>query len=215
MSKIELAYDKKASGQSLLFSGERGPKTSATPYEERMMKKVIAGCLLAGLVGQPAFGQTAQNYQYDGFGRLVRTQRGTDLSTAVTYSYDLADNRVQVKKGRSAPVAVNDYDGFGLYEYGSGIFYYYLPFVLDNDSDADLPADSLTITSISGTGSGYFSIYYGGYPTPFYYVGLNGPPWPPDGSYAITYQVQDQDGQTASAVLYFDMYSCPEYCEGG
>jgi YD repeat-containing protein len=151
-----------------------------------------------GALASASTAQTAYEYQYDALGRLVRAERPATPSTRTRYTYDSADNRARVKHGISSPVANYDYV---LMETTFG------PWSLDvlyNDTDADLPYDTLTITNVSGTGSGYATIAGGGT-----YIDFS----PPDGSYSLTYTIQDADGNTSNGTVDVDVFhiTCGEY----
>jgi hypothetical protein len=101
-----------------------------------------------------------------------------------------------VKHGISSPVANYDWvieeTTYG--PWGLGVLY--------NDTDADLPYDTLTVIGVTGTGSGYASIVGGD----IYFT-------PPDGSYSLTYTIQDADGNTSSATVDVEAFhiTCGEY----
>jgi hypothetical protein len=67
--------------------------------------------------------------------------------------------------------------------------------VLANDTDPDLPNDTLTVTGVSG--SPYASVVSND-------VYFSGPP----GSHWFTYSIQDAAGATSSATVNLEVFFC-------
>lgn len=183
--------------------------TSGLGGDVRGIIPAIGLVLLAPL----ALAQTTRTYTYDALGRLTKVSPGT--GTPVCYAYDPADNRTSVSATagciagtsppppppppppNSAPTAVNDYFAIMVTaQPWSGVF----P-VLANDTDPNLPGDTLTITSVTGPGSANLTIAGGGS-----YLSWSGTA---NGSKHITYTIKDSGNLTSSAFLDIDFVYCP------
>lgn len=158
----------------------------------------IAGIALL-LLPAPAHAQTTTSYEYDVHGRLLRSERNSGATTRTRYTYDPADNRAKVKQGNTGPTAINDY-GFAE-DYGPFDVY-----VLDNDTDDDLPFDTQTITALSGTHAGSASIQGGGQFIRFY-AGI--------GNFTFSYTMKDSQNLTSTAQVFLEVVgpiNCPPDC---
>lgn len=166
------------------------------------MKKLPALLLALLVSAASASAQTTYTYEYDQYGRLVRVERNTGASTRVRYGYDGVDNRTRVKQGVSAPVAVDD-DGW--VEGSSATFQ--ISDLMFNDTDADLPFDSFSITAIGGPDVSHASIGSGGQTLSV---------WGTEGSsYTVTYTVTDGSGLSSTATIYgyfMPPITCPPEC---
>lgn len=163
--------------------------------------QVVRAALLAALVAVPAAAQTsAVSYTYDDLGRLKTAVYPGGGS--ITYSYDANGNRTSVvavastsspppppppPPGNSPPVAANDI----YHRTMPGSIWSGLLSVLSNDTDPDLPGDTLTIVSV--TGSPYASVASGNVQILF-----SGP----DGNYVLTYTIKDAANATSSATVF-------------
>jgi Bacterial Ig domain len=145
----------------------------------------IPGTLVVSLSGQPAHGTAS----FSG-GQLTYTPQqgfvGVDtFAYQVRYGRAVATGAITVTMINSAPVAVNDVFSMGLNKAATIR-------VLDNDSDPD--GDALTITSVVGTGPGSAAIVNNRV--------LYTPPAKTYGERAIfTYAVSDGRGGSASGQL--------------
>lgn len=145
--------------------------------------------------GGGAHAQTS--YSYDALGRLKVVTPTSGLQYC--YNYDAADNRTKVTVSPtcvpSAPYAATDYD----YEYTFGWTWSGYIDVLANDTDANLPYDTLTITAVTGCSCAYSIgnlIYFSGGP----------------GYYPLQYTIKDSTNQTSSALLFLYVISCNPSC---
>lgn len=155
----------------------------------------------AVLIAPLALAQTTRTYSYDALGRLIKVT--PESGTPVCYTHDAADNRTTVAAaagctaptggagggggGNSPPVAVNDsYMKTTPTATWSGTLA-----VRSNDTDPDLPNDTLTITAVSG--SSYASITAGG--------GSITITAAPDGDYVLNYTIKDAANATSSATV--------------
>jgi hypothetical protein len=165
---------------------------------------IAAACCLMSTT--PASTQTTRTYAYDVLGRLVKVTPGT--GTPVCYSLDPADNRKIVAAAAGCtpamgtgaanlpPVATNDY---------FAVMVTAQPYVGDfpvliNDTDQNLPNDTMTITSITGPGSANITIVGGTY---LHWSGTA------LGSKHLTYTIRDAANATSTAFLDIDFVSCP------
>jgi YD repeat-containing protein len=169
------------------------------------MKKLPALLFAALLTAATASAQTTYTYEYDQFGRLVRVERNTGDSTHVRYTYDDVDNRTKVKQGMSAPSAAYDYY-FGESDYG--VYIDGPTYLFVNDTDADLPFDSFTISAVGGTNASLATIQPGGQSIYF----AAGP-----GTYSITYTLKDSTNRTSVATVDIEIIptiiiTCPPEC---
>lgn len=73
--------------------------------------------------------------------------------------------------------------------------------VLINDTDPNLPSDTLTITAVSGVGSANITILGGG--TYLHWSGNA------IGTKTLTYTIKDSTNLTSSASLTLEFISCP------
>jgi YD repeat-containing protein len=170
-----------------------------------MRLKSLMSALAVLLCAPPSVAQTTYTYEYDQFGRLIRVERDSGASSRVRYDFDSVDNRTRVKQGVSSPSAAYDFV-FAESDYGieiSGPYYLFM-----NDTDADLPFDSFTISAVGGTHAGYATIQSGGQSIYF----AAGP-----GSYAITYTLMDSTGLTSTASVDIEIIptiiiTCPPDC---
>lgn len=184
-----LSTPEKQTGRQTALSCGLLSRHRRTITVHRAFAKLIAVASLFPLASVAA-AQTTYTYEYDVYGQLVRTERGTGTSTRVRYAYDAAGNRTRVKQGASGPTAYNDLEFF---EGGGGTIY-----ALGNDQDPDLPYDTLTITGVSGGDSSYASVIGGGAAISFS---------APDGSYSFNYAIQDADGLTSSASISVTIFT--------
>ena len=177
------------------------------------MRRIIAAIGLV-MLAPLALAQTTRTYSYDVLGRLIKVTPGT--GTPVCYNHDVADNRTNVSAAagcvggaspppppppppppNSPPTAVNDYFAIMVTaQPWSEAF----P-VLINDTDPDLPGDTMTITSVTGVGSANVTIAGGGS-----YLSWSGTAL---GSKHLTYTIKDSANQTSSAFLDIDFVDCP------
>ena len=150
-----------------------------------------------------AFAQTSETFSYDALGRLTKVTPSSGSATC--YTHDPADNRTQVALGgttctsggggggNSPPVAVNDsYMKTTSTTTWSGTLA-----VRSNDTDPDLPNDTLTITTVSG--SSYASVTAGG--------GTITISAAPDGEYVLNYTIKDAANATSSATVNLTVIS--------
>lgn len=170
-----------------------------------MRLKPLAAAILMLLSAQSASAQTTYTYEYDEFGRLIRVERDSGTSSRVRYTYDSVDNRTRVKQGVSGPSAAYDYV-FAESDYGITISGPYDLFV--NDTDADLPFDTFTISAVGGTHGSYATIQSGGQSIYF----AAGP-----GTYTMTYTLMDSTGLTSTASVDIEIIptiiiTCPPDC---
>lgn len=158
------------------------------------LKLAVLGLLF---VAPPALSQTTTTYTYDSLGRVVKVAPSSGTPTC--YKYDRVDNfrTVSATGGcseKSGPVANADYFASC---YTNPWFEYYNP--IGNDEDWDLPADKLTITSVTGTGSGNFSVVNFGGNDILQWSGSATP-----GIRNFTYYIQDNQGATSSATMQIE-----------
>jgi YD repeat-containing protein len=170
----------------------------------RLISGFIAGlALIAVAMALPASAQTSETFAYDALGRLTKVTPSSGSATC--YTHDPADNRTQVAVGGTActgggggggnspPVAVNDsYMKTTSTTTWSGTLA-----VRSNDTDPDLPNDTLTITTVSG--SSYASVTAGG--------GTITISSAPDGSYVLSYTIRDAANATSSATVNLTVVS--------
>jgi YD repeat-containing protein len=154
-----------------------------------LIKPVLQLLLLMLLAAPAAVAQTAYTYEYDAFGRLTKAAQGSAGQTA--YFYDAADNRTKVSNAK--PTAIYDY----VFDVAWDVWSYtgYL-WVLSNDTDPDLPGETLTVTSASG--SSYVSINN----NDLYLSGA------PPGAYSLSYTIKDSTGLTSSASVDVEIIYC-------
>lgn len=164
------------------------------------MMRLPALLLAALLSATSASAQTTYTYEYDQFGRLVRVERNTGDSSRVRYGYDSVDNRTRVKQGVSTPFANNDWifaeSSFGITLSGPTDLF-------ANDTDADLPFDSFSISAVGGTHAALATIQSGGQAILF----SAGP-----GTYSITYTLKDSSNLTSIAsveIMIIPPIICP------
>lgn len=161
--------------------------------------RMIACALVLVLLPPLALAQTTRTYSYDALGRLIKVTPRS--GTPVCYTHDAADNRTTVAAsagctapsggagggGNSPPVAVNDsYMKTTPTATWSGTLA-----VRSNDTDPDLPNDTLTVIAVSG--SSYASITAGG--------GSITITAAPDGDYVLNYTIRDAANATSSATV--------------
>lgn len=158
------------------------------------MKLLLCSAIALTLQSQ-AIAQTT--YKYDALGRLIEVREASDPTEIVVYTYDAADNRTKVKNGRAAPVANND----SYFLMITGSTYTGVLLVLNNDTDADLPDDTLSMVSVSG--SSYASVVTNG-------IALTAAP---PGWYSLSYTMQDALGTTANASVSAQVVYCNPTCE--
>jgi hypothetical protein len=169
------------------------------------MRRVTAAIALL-LIAPVAFAQTTRTFSYDEYGRLTKAAPSSGLP--VCYAYDQADNRTGVVAASScvagggpanyAPIAYDDYIYILSFtdSWSGGLS------VLSNDTDADLPNDTLTVTSVSGSSfasvGGGADVYFNGFV----------------GTYTLTYSIKDAANATSSANVYLEIVRCygPEDC---
>jgi YD repeat-containing protein len=173
------------------------------------MRRVVSAIALM-LVAPLALAQTTRVYTYDALGRLVKVTPGT--GTPVCYTHDAADNRSVVAAaagctaptggagsggggggGNSPPVAIND----SYMKTTSTMTWSGTLLVRSNDTDPDLPNDTLTIIAVSG--SSYASITAGG--------GSITITAAPDGDYVLNYTIRDAANATSSATVNLSVIS--------
>jgi YD repeat-containing protein len=172
------------------------------------MRTVIV-LLMAAALAPSALSQTARTYEYDALGRLAKVTPSSGIP--VCYTYDLADNRTTVAAANgcttgggggggsnSPPTANADYF----------VSYYINPWteeydVLPNDTDPNLPGDTLSIVSVTGTGSGKFSIVNVDGHNMLYWSGSASA-----GTKNFTYTMKDAANATSSASLTIQFIIC-------
>lgn len=161
------------------------------------MKNLAAQALAVLLVTATADAQTT--YKYDALGRLIEVRETTDSSKIEKYTYDAADNRTAAKSGNAAPTAVSDsYFLMTTSSTWSGVLS-----VLGNDTDPDLPDDTLSVLSTSG--SAYASAVSNG-------VSLSSAPL---GTHSFSYTAKDAGGLTSSTSVWVQVVYCNPTCELG
>ncbi len=166
------------------------------------MRAIVLAFVFA-LLTPLAFAQTSETFSYDALGRLTKVTPSSGSATC--YTHDPADNRTQVALGgttctsggvgggNSPPVAVNDsYMKTTSTTTWSGTLA-----VRSNDTDPDLPNDTLTITTVSG--SSYASVTAGG--------GTITISAAPDGEYVLSYTIKDAANATSSATVNLTVIS--------
>lgn len=170
------------------------------------MRSVVSAIALA-LIAPLALAQTTRTFTYDQYGRLTKVAPGSGLP--VCYGYDKADNRTAVVAAsncvagggppNAAPVAYDDY----IYVYSFSNTRSLNLGVLANDTDQDLPNDTLTVTSVSG--SSYATVLSNG--SDIFFNGYVG-------TYTLTYGIKDAANATSSATVYLEIIRCYEWdCE--
>jgi hypothetical protein len=161
--------------------------------------RVLPGLLLIiAVFAENAAAQTA--YSYDALGRLVQARETSDPTKIVKYTYDATDNRTKVKNGNAAPSANNDVR----FLMTTGSTWTGTLFVLTNDTDADLPDDTLKVTSTSG--SPYASVP-GGESDGIAFIAA------PLGHHSFSYTMKDANGATSSATVSAQVVYCNPICE--
>jgi YD repeat-containing protein len=166
------------------------------------MRAIVLAFVFA-LLTPLALAQTSETFSYDALGRLTKVTPSSGSATC--YTHDPADNRTQVALGgatctsggggggNSPPVAVNDsYMKTTSTTTWSGTLA-----VRSNDTDPDLPNDTLTITTVSG--SSYASVTAGG--------GTITISAAPDGEYVLSYTIKDAANATSSATVNLTVIS--------
>lgn len=160
-------------------------------HAARFFLQVVSAGVLCAL---SASAQTTTTYTYDALGRLVIAKKGS--AAATEYSYDAADNRTKVRENLK-PTAVPDYQSIIVTSQPYvGDFH-----VLLNDTDPNLPGDTLTITGLSGSGSSSMTTTGGG--TILHWSGTA------LGTKNLTYFIADAGGLTSSTTLEIEFLWCP------
>lgn len=159
---------------------------------------IILGVLL---LSASASAQSTRTYEYDALGRLIKVTPSS--GNKACYAYDAAGNRTTVTSSATCGSSSNspptaNYDFVFFLSWSS--WYTGRLFVLGNDTDPDLPNDTLTVTAV--TGSPYASVAAGGNDVRF-----NGPP----GSYTLTYTIKDSQNATSSAQIDLTILHCPDF----
>ena len=161
------------------------------------MRRVVSAIALI-LFAPLALAQTTHSYSYDALGRLVKVTPSS--GTPVCYSFDSADNRTTVSASstcsNSPPVAVNDY----IFRVFGGATFTGNVSVLGNDTDPNLPNDTLTIISVTGDDP-YATIAPGG--TQVRMIAA------PAGIHPFQYTIRDAAGATSTAYVELEL------CKGG
>ncbi len=155
--------------------------------------------LLVATLVMAAQANAQTTYTYDALGRVIQVRETSDATKVVTYTYDALDNRTKVKSGNAAPAAVAD----TYFLMTTGSTWTGTLFVLANDTDADLPDDTLSV--VSTTGSVYASVLANG-------VGLTAAPL---GTHNFSYTMKDASGATSSAQISAQVVYCNPICERG
>lgn len=162
------------------------------------MRSVVSAVALI-LIAPSGLAQTTRTYSYDALGRLVKVTPGT--GTPVCYTHDAADNRTTVTAttgctvggggggGNSPPTAVDDWIFVEAPSWSGNIG------ALANDTDPNLPSDTLSVVSVSGTSNA--SIVGGG--ADVYYSGTA----PGE---TFSYTMRDAAGATSSATITVSIF---------
>lgn len=158
---------------------------------------VIAGLALGV---SPAAGQETVQYGYDALGRVVAVTYGN--GTTITYTYDMAGNRLEVTTGAGGggnanPIAINDYAETRVAQTSSIM-------VLANDSDPD--GHTLFVSAVTTPTAGTATISSGGG-----YVSYTAPAAP--GTYTFGYTANDGQGGTATASVEVFVRKSAGYCD--
>lgn len=161
------------------------------------------------LFAAPALSQTTTSYTYDVLGRIIKVTPPS--GTPVCYKYDGADNRTSVTGAAECTVTSGSWVNANLTPTANNDFfasYYINPYtevydVLANDTDPDLPADSFSLVSVTGSGSGNFSIVTVGGTQMLQWSGTATP-----GTKNYTYTMKDSTNRTSSATLTIQFILC-------
>jgi YD repeat-containing protein len=160
------------------------------------MRWLFISAIAVASFSQDAIAQTTTVYEYDALGRLVKATAGS--APATRYTYDATDNRTKVTNNPNLPpVAVAD----SFFRVGgvnnnpvSGVWS-----VRNNDTDPNLPNDTLTVISVTpGAGNPNVSVSSGGAGVAYTATA---------GLYFFNYTIQDSQGETSSVTSQFEI-SC-------
>lgn len=164
--------------------------------------------VVAALLASSASAQVSQTYSYDALGRLTKVTPSS--GTPVCYNHDPADNRTTVTASAGCASQGGGGGGQNSPPEAQDDFLFFMSFsptwsgnlgVLFNDTDPNLPGDTLTVTSVSG--SPYASIAGGG--SDVYFSGNAG-------SYTLNYSIKDSQNATDSATIYLTITYCNPDC---
>jgi YD repeat-containing protein len=162
------------------------------------MRAVVLAFVFAMLTPL-AFAQTSETFSYDALGRLIRATPSSGSQSC--YTYDAADNRTRVVVSPvcapAPPVANEDFVSIQIstWTWTGNLG------VLLNDSDPNLPYDTLNVLSV--TGSAYASVALGGTDVRF----SGGP-----GYYPLQYTIKDSTNATSSNWIYLNVIYCNPSC---
>lgn len=147
----------------------------------------------------PANAQTSETFAYDSLGRLTRVTPSSGAQSC--YTYDAADNRTKVVVSPTCapapPVANEDFVSVQI----TGFTWTGNLGAMLNDTDPNLPYDTLNVISVTGSASA--SVALGGIDVRF----SGGP-----GYYQLQYTIKDSTNATSSNWIYLNIIQCNPSC---